>query len=857
MKTRSSRTQAIISHGNSPWILIATNKVLATICTLFAFIVTATAAVTLVENGAPVAEIVIADDAPQGVKLAAEDLQKHLKLISDAQVPIVTNPSADVANQIYVGPSEFTEKLGFQPTVFSNSGLEVLAKDNYLILDGPLKQWQPSPYTQTRSDSEYLKGSIITGVAFPKPEDFPSEGLKAWQDFCGEKFTTHHLNGAPGAFNKPLEIHVNDDIGPWYAVAELLEQLGVRWYMPYEDGTVVPKMRTISVPEQHLTKEAEFAMREWTYYGTMRSDGEGISWLKRLKAGSNQVIVYNHTTYAIYSSYEQQLAHPEYLAKDSTGAFINGYPSGRGMPRYTDPGFRKAAVTYMNKVLESQPDLTAITIGPPDGGVRMDARDVDKFGTPDDSMEQKTSNYVWDFHVYLANELKKSHPDKFLLYMSGAGAGKVPTNIEEFPENLLVPPNMRPSSLWGLNAIRKARLRLLHEWTEKMEVVHKAPSWDHWLSYRTPSRPRYPVVFTKALQDQMVECEPYITGKFIEIQPGKIRNEDGTETTRLGVRGLVHLMVYLQNKLFWDPNLDREKLLDEYYRLFFGPAEAEMREFYEFAEAVWSRQESRSLTESTGFLKEKDVDKYFEILARAKNGVEEGSVYHRRITTIESEMQSLTELFPSLKRTGPDFQARMLEKPPTIDGSLDEYEEDAWTNLLNVKDGEPITENPTKATIALTPDKSALIIAVDCAEEKMDELKADCVLKDDFSIFQDDVIEVYVNTPQYSYFKIVVNPNGAVWTESTDVAIIDRDTLPILWNPGVEAVVTKHPDRWTCEILIPTGDFGDLGPTKEHPWGIQVGRTRFTGGTASGQAIAPTFGGPYRTLNKWGNLMLE
>lgn len=840
-----------------PAIPTLTRRILVAAFATFGFVASASAEVTLVQDGRPVSDIVIAADAPQGTKLAAEDLQKHLKLISGADVPIVESPTEDVANHIYVGPSEFTQKLGFQPATFINSGLEILAKDNYVILDGPLKHWKPSAYDQTRSDSDYLKGSIITGVTFPKPEDFPSEGLKAWQDFCGEKFTTEHLNDATGAFNTPLGIYVNDDIGPWHAVAELLEQLGVRWYMPYEDGTVVPELATISIPEQHLKKEATFAMREWTYYGTMRSDGDGISWLKRLKAGNNQIIQYNHTTYAIYSSYEQQLEHPEYLAKNSKDEFINGYPSGRGMPRYTDPGFRKAAVTYMNKVLESQPGLTSVTVGPPDGGVRMDARDVDKFGSPDDLIEQKTSNYVWDFHVHLANELKKTHPDKTLLYMSGAGADMVPTNIKEFPENLLIPPNIRPASLWGLDSERNAKLDLIREWADKMKVVQKAPSWDHWLSYRTPSRPRYPVVFTKALQNQMQVCEPFITGKFIEIQPEKKKNEDGTETSRIGVRGLVHLMVYLQNKLFWDPDLDREQLLDEYYRLFYGPAEAEMREFYEFSEKVWSRKESRSLTESTGFLKEGDVDKYFEILASARKKAGEGTVYERRIAIIETEMQSLKELFPSLKRTGPDVQAQILEKSPKIDGVLDEYAEEFWTVMPNLKTGEPVTENLTKASIALTPDKSALIIAVECEEEMMDNIKADCLIKDDSSIFQDDVVEIYVNTPERSYFKIVVNPNNAVWTESTDVAIIDRDTLPILWNPGVESAIKKHPDRWTCEISIPTDDFGDIGPTKENPWGIQVGRVRQTGGTVSAAAIAPTFDGPFRTLNKWGNLRAE
>jgi len=813
--------------------------------------------VELVKDGQAVSEIVIAQGAVQGVKLAAEDLQKHLDLISGAKLPIVNAPSRNVKNQVYVGESEFTKALGFKPAKFNNSGLEIVAKDNCVILDGPNKHWKASPYQQSVADSRYLRGSVITGKTFPKPAGFPSPGLKKWQEFCGEKFATYHLNNGPGVFNKPLGIFTNDDPGTWYAVAELLEQLGVRWYMPYENGTIIPKMKTIAIPDQHLRKEATFAKREWCYYGAMRSDREGVAWLKRLKAGNHAIILFNHTTYAIYSSFEQQKLHPEYLARDSKGNFIIGYPAGRGMPRYTDPGFRQAAVTYMNKVFVSQAGLSAMAVGPPDGGIKMDARDIPKFGKPTDTVAQKASNYVWDFHVYLAKALKKSHPDKYLIYMTGAGAGEVPTNIDEFPDNLLVRPHIAPSSQWVLDSYRSAQLKGYGKWLNKMKVVRRAPTWDHWLSYRTPSRPRYPVVFTKSLQSQMKEMLPYINGKFIEIQPQKLQEKGKKHPRwRLGVPGLVHLMVYWQNRLFWNPDADRQKMVDEYYRLFFGPAEAEMRAFYEFAEEAWTRQESRSLTEHTGFLKEADVDRYFEILSNARAKAGKGTVYDKRIAMIESEMQSLKRLFPNLKRTGPWFRAYPAPTPLKIDGDLSEYKH-GWTTLRDWTTGELPAKNVTRAVLAITPDKSALIVGAVCYENRMAEIKADCEVNDDFSIFQDDVVEVYVNTPERSYFKIVVNPNVAIWDETTDAAIIDRDTLPILWNPGVKAAVKKFPDRWTVEIMIPTTDLGKMGPTKVFPWGIQVGRTRFTGGHTQAWAIAPTSGGPYRTLNRWGNLWMR
>lgn len=814
--------------------------------------------VPLVKDGRAVSEIVIAPDAIQAVKLAAQDLQKHLQQMSGAELPIVAAPTPGMASRVYVGQSPSTRELGFQPARFRTSGLEILAKQDHVILAGLDKQRERCPYGQSGSDSVYLRGSAILGQTTAKPDGFPSPGLRAWQEFCGYQFTTEHLDDHLGAWNPSLQIHSNDDTGTWYAVAELLEQLGVRWYMPYEDGTVIPRKPTVTIAEQHLVKEARFDRREWCFYNAMRSDGEGLAWLKRLKAGNYNTILYNHTTYAIYSSVEQQQLHPEWLACGADGKPYVGYPPGRGMPRYTDPGFRQAAVTYMRKVFDTFPDLSAMTVGPPDGGVKMDARDLDAYGAAGDSEEQKASNYVWDFHVHLAQELAKSHPGKQLLYMSGYGAALLPTNIDEFPGNLSVP--LRGYS--PANRVLQTEARILsdawQQWRGLMSEPRRAPVWNYFLWYRTPTHPRYPVVFTQALQEEMQQILPICDGKFIEIQPARVTTAAGREGFRLNTPGLIHLMVYWQNKLFWEPDLDRQAMLDEYYTLFFGPAAAEMQEFIEFAEAVWMRQESRSVTRTTGFLKEPDVERFFEILARARARAGQDTVYERRIARMEEEMRPLADLFPNLARTGPLVRAYPVDIAwPGLDGDVSKYRY-GWTSLRDNRTDEPAPRNtaPTRAALSMTRDKSALIVAVICPESSMSELKADCRANDEASIFADDVVEVYVNTPQRSYFKIVVNPNGAVWDESTDVAVIERTTLPILWNPGTRAAVRKEADRWTVEILIPMQDFGEIGPSETYPWGIQVGRTRFTGGADESWSLAPT-GGPYATLNRWGNLWIR
>jgi hypothetical protein len=101
--------------------------------------------VELVKDGRAVSEIVIAPDAIQAVKLAAQDLQKHLKQMSGAELPILETPSPGVASRVYVGESQCTRELGFQPARFRTSGLEILAEKDHVILVGPDKQRDPCP----------------------------------------------------------------------------------------------------------------------------------------------------------------------------------------------------------------------------------------------------------------------------------------------------------------------------------------------------------------------------------------------------------------------------------------------------------------------------------------------------------------------------------------------------------------------------------------------------------------------------------------------------------------------------------------------------------------------------------------
>ncbi|MCA1808821.1 MAG: hypothetical protein LC725_05120, partial [Lentisphaerae bacterium] len=114
-------------------------KIVCRCCMLFAGLglaVNVSADPFIVEDGKPRAAIVIAGEPTRMQKLAAEELQKYVKKISGAELPIGTAPSDELPVTIYVGESEFTRKLGLQTDDLEYGAYRIKSGADYLALVG-------------------------------------------------------------------------------------------------------------------------------------------------------------------------------------------------------------------------------------------------------------------------------------------------------------------------------------------------------------------------------------------------------------------------------------------------------------------------------------------------------------------------------------------------------------------------------------------------------------------------------------------------------------------------------------------------------------------------------------------------
>ncbi len=174
---------------------------------IFAETSTSEAPLVLVERGRPQATIVIAEQATDQAKEAAEILRTYVERITGAELPICTENEATIGARILVGHSAAVKALGVTP---------------------------PSGVTSQMNE----EGFVIQGVG----NDLVLAGNEDW-----------HYRGTV------------------YSVYHFLELLGCRWFFPGSYGEVVPRMPTITVSALNIEERPSFRMRNIWYSGWMPS----------------------------------------------------------------------------------------------------------------------------------------------------------------------------------------------------------------------------------------------------------------------------------------------------------------------------------------------------------------------------------------------------------------------------------------------------------------------------------------------------------------------------------------------------------------------------------------------------------
>jgi len=789
----------------------------------------------LVEDGRPRAQIVLAEDPPRTTRLAARELQTYVEKISGATLPIVTEPRGDLPVRVYVGRSAHTERLGIAAGDLEHGAYRIVSGDDWLVLIGDDSDFTPvGPWP--RSHSDWTSGRVhdewdrITGAKWGNPM---SQLRK-------------HYTGRAGDFGKPRSdgvdqsdtIHVwgFDERGSLNAVCGFLRGLGVRWYMPGELGEVVPSMRSIPLPKTDETVRPDFPVRRINFrFGVHGRDT--ATWAMRLGLRDPYGLQIAHGMHTMTHRDEILAAHPDWFAL-------------YGGKRHNQPGQRLNQLCYSNEELfrETVRCVGALfdhyrfdvaSVMPPDGYVSIcqcplcEGKD-----TPERDYRGRLSDYVWDFVNRVAKEVAKTHPDKMVSNCAYGAYTLPPLEIDKLEPNVLVciVGGRRPTS------DRRDEIRALREgWTAKTDnpimIFENYPFTDR--GWYLPS------------------YVPHVIGESINATKRISQGEDvwlsansGFDTPAVGFN---HFLVYFTARMYWGgPDRSVDDLLDEYCRLFYGPAGPEMKAFFEYCEANWREMERDKAR----------VDRALELFAAAGGKVDAGSVYGRRIALVDTYLETLRNKGRQLaKKRGPVPQLRLARNAQGIvlDGKLDDEVWREWPvqgRLRELQTGrKPLFGTMVKA--AWGADGS-LYFAIRCEEREGEPLSVGTRRNDDQAIWYGDVVEVLLETESHSYYQIAVNPAGAL-------ADLDRGAAKDAWfgwDSQAEVATDVADDHWTVEIRIPvTQDENDplhqvVGrrPTSSLPWHFNVCRQRLRETGAEYSAFSPTGTKSFHEVLKFGQL---
>ncbi|OGV49082.1 MAG: hypothetical protein A2017_11800 [Lentisphaerae bacterium GWF2_44_16] len=583
-----------------------------------------TCSILLVKDTIPAATIIIAKDATRSAQFAAKELQYHIEKITGKKLSIATDEEKITGTRILVGESSATKAIGLQNKDFKHQEYLICFQPDALILMGKDKE-----------DKDAFD--------YSDPATFP------------------------GRF---------DEQATSYAVYDFLEKYcGVRWYLPTELGLVCPVQKTLSVKGTEIRREAAMKYRELYNIssvpaslcdepGPRLEEREGRLFLHRQRLAGIQPYACNHSFYGYYDLFLKK--NPEWFAKgydkdipEEMRRKIDG--TNREFRKYY-PNMCYTNETFIQHVIERAKDYFEtghkefkevaagdyFSLGP------MDSSGKDKMCQCAECQklipkeppcntwrkqqfffDDKNSNYIFGFVNKVAREVSKAHPGKYLTMFAYHQTYYPPTSEPLEPNvaiTFCIHAQLRP-----IPAMDRAVTELLNKWDKESKERPKYL----WLYFHRPGRanPFFPGFMAHNMVKQMKDYhERGFKGIFAEPAPlpkGK------SESRRAPIVNMLEL--YIAYKLAYDSTLDGNKLIDEFFDLYYGNAGKAMQTLYEKIEQVYCDPSNYLSSSYFGYQTEKIA---WEKLGTKENMAEFGKLMEEAKLAAKTEIEKKrVELF--------------------------------------------------------------------------------------------------------------------------------------------------------------------------------------------------------------------
>lgn len=498
-------------------------------------------------------EIVVAEDAPKTARFAAEELRDFLSQSLGSPVKVAGKPTAGVSH-VFVGDSEWSRALGIDVNRLGRDAFAIRVVGGDVCIAG-------------RDDPRCDLRRLVSD---------PHQG--AW-DLLVEHATL-------------------------FGVYEFLERYaGVRMYFPGPLGTIVPRHGRIEVPTISKTVAPAFSVRNVSWYadgvwfeGTNRTaqilPGRKLNYLRQRMQTEYFPCCHGLTCFRHLERFSE--SHPEYFVLNAdgtrrlerTGPFAGHLCHTSGIwdeifadvvsyARGEDAGKRGLGTGGWPYQAFRTP---WVDVMPQDGFVPCQCTRCQSVYRKGDF--NFASELIWGKTAELARRIKAEGLPVRLTQMAYVPYRRVPDMA--IPDNVDV--MVAEGGPWSVsNPVSMSNeLAETRGWAEKLG--RKVCMWTYPVKFGRMDIPNIPNPAPRAWGRYYKGMAPWIFGAYAQSGDDRFLYN--------------YLNYHVFGKLAWNPGIDVEALLEEHFRLMFGPAAEPMAEFVRQMEDKWINEVAGKLVES-------------------------------------------------------------------------------------------------------------------------------------------------------------------------------------------------------------------------------------------------------------------
>jgi hypothetical protein len=350
------------------------------------------------------------------------------------------------------------------------------------------------------------------------------------------------------------------DWGTKFGVYEFLERfLGIRWLLPGPDGEHIPARSTLDIPVQEIREEPVFISRSFSGL-RLRAQSR---WAHRNRMVGK--IKFHHNLYKLFPPSRYRDTHPEfYPIIDGKRYLPADNQKSDWQPCFSAPGLVEEAIKNICEFFSRYPDQKSYSLGVNDRRgycecERCSTGQTNYLGRP------HLSDPYFKWANAVVEGVLKQYPDKRFGCLAYNSIADPPSEVQVHPH--IIPYMTYDRMKWIDKEIEQHGKELTERWAKKATNL----GWYDYI-YGTPYLvPR--VYFRKMAEYYRYGYENGIRAMYAEAYP------NWGEGPKL----------FLAAKLQWNPSLDMNALLEDWYVLAVGSKAApSLRAYYEHWEHFWT-----------------------------------------------------------------------------------------------------------------------------------------------------------------------------------------------------------------------------------------------------------------------------